>query len=189
MVLGLHEQGLEASKQVFINMQQQAGEEFEADQGETPLFSWYLDMRYNGQEHTVKIPVNLERQSLSEIASNFHRAHQQRYTYTLETGIEIVNFHLVAIVPVDKPSLAKKKVTGKAVDETVVQEREVDFDQHGVHNTKIYDGLAMEPGMTISGPAIIEEPSVTLVISPGHKALIDEYGNYHVHLHEGKNNE
>ena len=184
MVLGLHEKGLESAQQVFANMQEQADAEFAADQGQSPLFSWFMDMRYNGQEHTVKIPVNLERQSLDEIASHFHRAHEQRYTYTLDTGIEIVNFHLVAIVPVEKPALAKKEVSGKKVQETLVENREVDFDQHGVHNTNIYSGLAMEPGMEINGPAIIEEPSVTLVVSPGHTVKMDEYGNYHVLLGE-----
>ncbi len=184
MVLGLHEKGLQSAQQVFNNMQEQADAEFAADQGESPLFSWFMDMRYNGQEHTVKIHVNLERQSLDEIASHFHRAHEQRYTYTLDTGIEIVNFHLVAIVPVEKPALAKKEVSGKKVQDTLVENREVDFDQHGVHNTRIYDGLAMEPGMEICGPAIIEEPSVTLVVSPGHRAEMDEYGNYHVLLGE-----
>ena len=58
----------------------------------------------------------------------------------------------------------------------------LDFDQHGIHDALILDGDLLEPGMEFSGPAIIQEPSVTCVIPPGCRASIDGYGNYHIHL-------
>jgi N-methylhydantoinase A len=36
--------------------------------------------------------------------------------------------------------------------------------------------------MTLAGPAVIQEPSVTLPLPPGTRATIDRFGNYHVHL-------
>ena len=189
-VLTLDEQGLTEANKLFSELEESARADFARENSGADIaplsFSYHLDMRYNGQEHSVKVAVDLATQSMAQISQAFHETHEQAYTYRLETAIEIVNFHLVATIAVDKPSLAKKTVSGTAVEDTLLHKRQVDFDHHGVHDTNIYDGLAMEPGMGISGPAIIEEPSVTLVISPGHEAEVDEYGNYHVHLKGGK---
>lgn len=188
-LLGLAEESLVDVSGLFESMQAQARTDFSATQevgvGVELEFSYNLDMRYNGQEHSVKVPVAMTTSSdldLQEIANTFHRAHEQRYTYTLDTGIEIVNFHLVAIIAVEKPALARKESTGKKVEDTLMHTRTVDFDQHGIHETKVYNGLEMEADMQLRGPAIIQEPSVTLVISPGHEATVDSYGNYHVIL-------
>jgi len=43
----------------------------------------------------------------------------------------------------------------------------VDFDEHGIHVADIYDMALLEPGMTLTGPAIVEEPITTLVVTPG----------------------
>ena len=143
------------------------------------------DMRYAGQEHTVKVPVSFGADGMPDTEATrqtFHDTYEKRFTYQLEADVQIVNFHLVAKVEVQKPNLAKKAATGRSVTETVTGTRMVDFDQHGRHEATIYAGLEMDPGMELTGPAIIQEPSVTLVVSPGHKAHVDDFGNYHITL-------
>jgi N-methylhydantoinase A len=44
-------------------------------------------------------------------------------------------------------------------------------------DTPIYEGGALRAGASVSGPAIIEHPSTTIVLHTGHKARIDEFGN------------
>ena len=68
-----------------------------------------------------------------------------------------------------------------------MHKRLVDYDQHGVQEAIIYDGLKLEPGLQLTGPAVIQEPSTTLVVSPGHQVSVDEYGNYHVKLSQASN--
>ncbi|NIB40488.1 hydantoinase/oxoprolinase family protein [Pseudomaricurvus alkylphenolicus] len=147
-------------------------------------YEYFADMRYTGQEHTVKVSVPMENDQvrLGDAIEQFHNAHEKRFTYRLDAGVEIVNFHLVAKVLVPKPALAKKPFTGARLEDCVLHTREVDFDQHGIHNAVIYDGLKLEPDMALFGPAVIQEPSVTLVVSPGHRVTLDDYGNYHVEL-------
>ena len=60
--------------------------------------------------------------------------------------------------------------------------RRVDFDAEGVVEAVIYNGAALEPGMQLHGPAVIQEPVVTLVVPPGERVTIDDYGSYHVQL-------
>jgi N-methylhydantoinase A len=145
---------------------------------------YLLDMRYQGQEHTVKValPVRAGPPDVAAAAESFHAAHEKRYTYRLANAIQIVNFHLVARVPVPKPSLPKRSATGRAVEQAIMASRRVDFDTHGVHEATIYDGPLLEPGMQLFGPAVVQEPVVSLVVSPGRRVTVDEFGSYHVHL-------
>ncbi len=147
-------------------------------------FEHLADMRYQGQEHTVKVALPFAGTGATfdadDAVARFHEAHEQRFTYRLDTGVQIVNFHLVAKVAVPKPELASKPVTGRRLEETALPSRTVDFDRHGIHKAAIYDGLKLEPGMAFRGPAVVQEPAVTLVLSPGHEVSIDNYGNYHV---------
>lgn len=144
---------------------------------------YLLDMRYQGQEHTVKVPVSLAGGlNVAHVTDAFHAAHEKRYTYRLPNPIQIVNFHIVAKVPVAKPELPKKAPTSRPLAEAVLRTRRVDFDADGIHEAMIYDGAKLEPGMELVGPAVIQEPVVTLIVPPEQRVTIDEFGSYHVHL-------
>ena len=58
----------------------------------------------------------------------------------------------------------------------------VDFALEGQHDSAIYDGTKLKPGMAIEGPAIVEDPGSTVVIHPDCKAHLDAYGNLHIQL-------
>ena len=171
-------------RETFAEITAQALSDFAGDEADkTPTFEYHADLRYEGQEHTVAIPFPLASETALETAAAlFHEAHERRFTYRLDTPIQLVNFHVVATVAVDKPDLAERPVTGAAVETARIGSRRVDFDQYGAHEAAIYDGLRMEPGMQVQGPAVIQEPAVTLVAPPGKTVEVDRFGNYHVHL-------
>jgi len=171
-------------REVFDAMVRQAITEFAAEKaGGVPSFEFRADLRYVGQEHTVSVPFALDTADpVAEAIEAFHVSHEKRFTYRLDNAVQLVNFHVIGTVPIEKPRLAERKVTGKAVLDAVLGMRRVDFDQHGIHDATIYNGLAMEPGMSVFGPAVIQEPSVTLPLPPGTRAELDRFGNYHVHL-------
>ncbi len=149
------------------------------------IFEFHADLRYAGQEHTVKVSFPFcpdDGVNLAKAIDSFHDAHEKRFTYRLNNAVQLVNFHLVAKVEVPKPELVKKQDTGKELSDTILHSRQVDYDQHGIHEAAVYDGLQLQPRMSFTGPAIIQEPSATLVISPEHRAEVDDYGNYIVHL-------
>ncbi len=176
--------------ETFAAMQERAGVDFAAA-GMNPAemtFVHYADLRYVGQEHTVKVPVDLPSlQSAAGIAAvvdRFHIDHETRFTYRLPAaGIEVVNFHLVASVYVVKPKPQLRKSTKRKVDEALIEERGVYFEHDGVLTATIYDGSKLEPGMTLTGPAVIQDASSSLVLPPLHKLSVDSYGNFIVDLH------
>ena len=171
----------------FKEMEQKARRDFTGDDidldSRSSRSELLVDMRYAGQEHTVKVSFPHDEDGQLDVPTcieAFHEAHEQQFTYRLENEVQIVNFHLVFTVEVDKPEMARKPVSGRPIQDAVLGARTVDFDQHGIHEATIYDGLAFDPGMTVSGPAVIQEPAVTLVVQPGHEVSVDDYGNYHV---------
>jgi len=145
------------------------------------VFNRFADMRYIGQEHTVKVPVpNAEwtQETAEEIIERFHQLHEQNYTFKLpEAQTEIVNLHLTGFGKVDKPVLQKLSVTGKTVKEALKEVRPVYFKEAGWVQTNIYEREQMEPGMKVMGPAIVEERSATTVIYANQSLEMDVYGN------------
>ncbi len=180
----LQPDSIETVRSVFAEIEAEAIGHFgDEGDGRAPLFEYRADLRYLAQEHTVNIAFPLDgARPVEDAIAAFHEAHEKRFTYRLDTAVQLVNFHLVATLPVDKPDLVERAVTGRLLADAVKGARLVDFDTHGIHDATIYDGLRLEPGMTLAGPAVIQEPAVTLPLPPGTRAEVDRFGNYHVHL-------
>jgi N-methylhydantoinase A len=177
--------------EAFRVLQRAAAEEFGED-GVGPerlVFNRYADMRYLGQEHTVKVPFptgEIDTEELGEATRRFHEAHEREYAFRLDSPVEIVNYHLAAYGAVQKPEVAALQRTGRSPEDAIRGRREVDFDAYGVHQANIYDRALLEPEAEFSGPAVIEEPATTIVVLPGHRVVVDDYGNLHIHPEQRK---
>jgi N-methylhydantoinase A len=146
-------------------------------------FLRYGRCRYQNQEHSVEIVLpdgEITAGQIEAIRQRFDTDYEREYTYTLDTPVELVAFHLVAFAEVDKLEPQKLPATGAQLRDAVKAQREVDFADGGVHSATIYDGDSLEPGMEFTGPAIIEESGATTVIPPGLPCLVDDYGDYHI---------
>ncbi|WP_282172206.1 hydantoinase/oxoprolinase family protein [Cytobacillus firmus] len=148
---------------------------------EDVLFTRFADIRYLGQEHTVKVPVpngEWSEETISEVVERFGDLHEQHYTFKLEgTPTEIVNLHLTAFGKVLKPELKRLTSTSNDAQEAFKETRPVYFEHTGWVETKVYYRNLFGKGMKISGPAIVEEPSASTVIYPDQSLTVDEYGN------------
>ncbi len=171
-------------RQQFEDMKNEAIAEFAKDGIPDHELTWsqYVDVRYRGQEHTVKIEVptdRLDKLALRQIEKDFHAEHDRKYTFTLENPVEIVNSHLIVYSPVAKPALNELLSTGQSLDDAFSESRDVNFDIHGWLTVPIYDRLLLGPDMEIQGPAIIQEPSSTFVLWPGWQVDVDKFGILH----------
>src|SRR5438876_1210541 len=152
------------------------------------VFQRFADMRYAGQEHTVKVPVPagaMTAAAIGEVEGRFHALHEQRYTFRLPSAVEFVNFHLTTFGTVDKPRVPRLRTAksgarggGKGAGRSALKgRREVDFDAHGRLASAVYERDRLRPGPAVSGPGFIEEPAATTVLFPGQRATVDAYGN------------
>lgn len=143
-------------------------------------FTKYLDMRYVGQEHTVKILVPEElifdAQNL-KLRELFHELHEKTYQFKLEdSDIEIVSLHLVSIGEVDKITL--KELDHQPLNPSaLIEKRKVYFDDDGWIQTPIYNRDLLVREQVVLGPAIVEEKQTSTLIYPKQKVTVDNYGN------------
>lgn len=145
------------------------------------VFNRFADMRYLGQEHTVKVPVpagNWTNEQMHTVVQTFHQLHEQNYTFRLEdTETEIVNIHVTAFGKVHKPIIQKleRNVT---LEDAKIETRNVYFeDPKGWMQTDVYKRELLPVNEPIHGPAIVEEKAAVTVIYQGQTLMVDDYGN------------
>jgi N-methylhydantoinase A len=140
----------------------------------------YGKLRYENQEHSVEVSLptgEVDAATVAEIADRFHVAYEREYTYRLSAPVEFVGAHVVAIAEVGKLAPQPLPTTGRTLAEAQKGEREVDYATDGIHLAQIYDGDLLEPGMTVTGPAVVETKGSTTVVHPTNKLRVDQYGN------------
>lgn len=167
---------------LFDELAAEAGADFGEDgfAPETVLLTRHVDARYLGQEHTVKVPVPagpLDAVAIADLVEAFHAAHRRAYTFALDAPVEIVNAHLVGVGQIAKLDLPPRPVTGRTVETARTGARRVDYDVDGIHDAAVYDRDALEPGMTLDGPALVEEGATVAVVPPGWTVRVDTFGN------------
>ncbi len=144
----------------------------------------YAGMRYRGQSYEVTIPAGSigSRADLDALADAFHDAHKRRYGHMAENEIvEIVNFKVVAVGPIAKPTLRPAAATS-GERPAPLEIRKAWFGGDGEHDTPVWLRKQLGPGLHIEGPAIVEEKTSTIVIYPGQTARVDEYLNLEIEV-------
>ena len=143
-----------------------------------------MDMCYQGQTHTldVSIPVNFNEYSIAinvkMILDAFEESYRTIYGQPLEgIPVRILNlrtsvlglrpkFNLTLLAPAD----------GVTLEDMRTDTRQVWFDGAWLE-TAIYDRLPLSIGVTVPGPAILEQPDSTIFIEPGLRGKVDCFGN------------
>lgn len=181
VMLGFGDQGSGVGDvlfEVFVGLQERAlgemGEEgFAADE---VAFQYFLDMRYKGQSHELKILFDLAL-GAEEVVPRFHDAHQTRYGYAQPSEpIEVVTVRLTAVSPVIPPELPKRPLQDKSINNAILGEKDVWFNEQPMR-TKLIQREKLQPGNEFIGPAILFQYDTTIVITPEWKTAVDEYGN------------
>ncbi|MXV64056.1 hydantoinase/oxoprolinase family protein [Natronorubrum sp. JWXQ-INN-674] len=143
-----------------------------------------VDLRYDGQEHTVQTPIRangsrLTADAIERTIERFHRLHEQAYNFRLEDPVEVVNLRLTATADVPKPTIDVLDRSGRPSDARR-DVRLVDFGAEGSHETAIYARSSLPTEARFDGPAIVEEPACTTLVHPDQTCRVDEYGNLRI---------
>jgi N-methylhydantoinase A len=140
------------------------------------------DLRYFGQAFEVRVPVPdgvLDPEALASVAAAFHAEHRALYGYDFADDasqpVEWVNLRVTGIGPIRRPEI--KRAEPPETDRRV-GERQVCFDaDDGYVETTVLWRPDLAPGVTVDGPAIIEEFGSTVPLHPGFTARVDDYLN------------
>ena len=146
-------------------------------------FQRLVEMRYRGQWRSLAVPVSGQIKSMKEAIAIFHSEYEKAHNFRREDfPVEIYRLTVRAIGVTPKPSFPKVEID-RGAKATPKGTREVWF--HGqpqALTTNLYDRDHLAAGVTIKGPAIIDQLDSTTVIPPDCVAHIDEWLNIQIKL-------
>jgi len=137
------------------------------------------DLRYYGQEHTIRVDANagkMTTREVTEVGHRFRSQHSKEYGFELEAPVELVNLHVAGVVVSDKPVIRELSGEGRSLAKSLKEERAVYWGSEWV-KTKVYERGLLPPLTQVEGPAVLEEPTTTTLVRRGYSARSDRYGN------------
>ena len=139
---------------------------------------WSADLRYKGQNFELAIAFDndqFDQASASDLRKAFDQAHEAAYGYSQSDElVELVGMRVKLTGVLSKPPLPKIK-SGPCLNS--IGSRKVLFGKDIWCETPIYRRDAIPKEQGFEGPAIIEQMDSMLLIFPGDRAKIDEWGN------------
>ena len=140
---------------------------------------YFVEARYKQQvwELNVALPFDRVRsdEDVRAIEQAFHEVHQRIYAVH-EPGqyLECLVWKVRATAELAKPAITGAAAGGSAAPEIAP----LYFRGLGRIDGPRHDGTALAGGDHVDGPAVIREPTTTIVVPPGARATVTRSGNY-----------
>jgi N-methylhydantoinase A len=143
---------------------------------------FFAEARYASQVWELDTPLPVARfrnaSDVEALVEAFHEVHERVFAVRDPgSAVECVNWKARLIVAVGRQLRPGEAATRNATVRTA-HARPCYFGGTAPVRTPVVKPGDLEPGLTIPGPAIVEEPTTTLVVFPGMSARISGAGNY-----------
>jgi N-methylhydantoinase A len=140
-------------------------------------------VRYHGQfrEIEVKWPSGpIDADTIAAGIAAFHARHEELFGYGDKNyPIDFMAWKSTAIGKIFPPKLKPLEKGGADPSAALKGTREAYFEETKAFvKTAVFDGDKLVNGNVLAGPCIVEEKMTTVVIPPGHKMRVGEYGDY-----------
>ena len=143
---------------------------------------YFVEARYAFQVWELEVPLAHARFSgpadVAALTREFDAVHERVFAVA-EAGqrVECLTWkaRLTSTIPRPLEEIPARAATARTAGAVV---REAYFPGEGRLLTPVHEGAALAPGTRIDGPAIIAEPTSTLVIPPRSHAIVTPQGHY-----------
>ena len=139
-----------------------------------------LDMRYAGQGYEIAVPCSvqpLQEAGLKQLRATFDQQHRAMFGHMApQEPVEIVSFRVRGIGLVPPVEMPKFKPAGTTLRDARRELRRVRFDGREL-DCPVYQRERLDVGLTVAGPAVLDQFDCTTVICPGQTARVDEWKN------------
>jgi len=152
----------------FAKLKQQGEVEIRQQaQDDQPIsFICQVNLRYLGTDTALAVMFNSKEQMLNE----FETLYQQQFGFRYRDKALIIESLLVEVIAknqtIEEVSTATVKQAGQALQILPM------FSNNAFHSTPIYQRAELATGQVIQGPAIIIEPTSTIIIEPEWQAKV-----------------
>jgi N-methylhydantoinase A len=144
---------------------------------------YFVEARYQYQVWELDTPLPVRRfrskSDVEALVNAFHEVHERVFAVRDE-GSQLECLNWKGRLTVQLPTSVKKGgIRSKAAGSgEPVTHRPIYFGETGSVQAPIYKGLNLPRGARIIGPAIIEEPTTTIVVYPQTTARVSDSDNY-----------
>ena len=166
---------------IFDEMREEALVVVQAGAGDSPLTETRSAfMRYRGQGHEISVPISgdtFDELTISALKSNFNKQYAALFRRTLPNAeIEVLTWALT--ISTSTQSLVTRKSDYTPTPAVAVGERQVfdaETDSH-IH-AQIYNRSTLQPGSTLTGPAIVVESQTSTFVPDGFSLNVSAGGH------------
>jgi N-methylhydantoinase A len=169
---------------LYVDMRRQAREDFaRIGIAESQLaYKATVEMRYVGQFHEVEIDLpaeDLNAENLKTLLQAFHTQYEKLYTYSMPwRAAEFLTYRLKVTSASLPVQMAVLKGAGADLQSARRGSRLCVFEDNPKPvQTPVYDWDKMAPGHTLTGPALIDDKTTTVLVVPGFSCEVDAYHN------------
>jgi N-methylhydantoinase A len=139
------------------------------------------DLHYVGQFHEVEVDARGAALELAALQEDFHARHRELFGHAVPGApLELINVRVRSVGRTREPAFATQPFAGEDPGAARKGERTARFDGEALA-TPVFDGLALAHGHRVEGPALVEQPTTTIVVPPGFVLTCDAYGTYVLH--------
>jgi N-methylhydantoinase A len=137
-----------------------------------------LDMRYAGQGYEITMSCTAdETQTLAHLRKQFDLEHKRQFGHSApDEPVEVVSYRVRGVGLVPAVSMPKYVPQGLTLSDALRETRQVRFDGKTI-SCPVYQREKLDVGLTLRGPAILDQFDCTTVICAGQVARIDEWKN------------
>ena len=134
-----------------------------------------LDMRYAGQGYEITMPCG--NADLVVLRRAFDDQHKMMFGHNApEEPVEIVSYRVRGVGKVPPVAMPRFKPTGATLKDALRETRHARFDGKAIE-CPVYQRDQLDVGLTVPGPAILDQFDCTTVICPDQIARVDEWKN------------
>jgi len=143
---------------------------------------FFAEARYKSQVWELDTPLPVKRfrsqKDVAKLVEAFHAVHDRVYAVRDEASeVECVNWRGAISIRLSAPP-QPASARSKRHQPKHAAMRSAYFGSGKARRTPVYRGLDLKPGAQIAGPAIIEEPTTTIVVYPTMSAEVSPSGHY-----------
>jgi N-methylhydantoinase A len=141
-----------------------------------------VEARYKSQVWELDTPLPVARfrtpKDVAALVEAFHTVHDRVYAVRDEQSeVECVNWRGRIAIRLSKPPKPLRKRIAARKPKPWAR-RAAYFGPDDLRKTPVFRGSELLPGAVIAGPAIIEEPTTTIVVYPKMSASVSPSGHY-----------
>jgi N-methylhydantoinase A len=176
----VNELTIEAVETVFDRLEREATAQLH-DDGFPPErigLARALDMRYAGEGYEIAVPCPaVGAGGLAQVRRAFDALHKSMFGHSApDEQVEVVSYRLRATGRVSALKMPQFKPAGMPLADALREHRKAWFDGATVA-CPVYQRERIDVGLSVSGPAMIDQFDCTTLVCPGQIAQVDAWKN------------